>query len=54
MGCHLDPAVALYAPLILFTAVGLVAVNAANREMGTARSAGVLSTIADFFRRRKD
>jgi lipopolysaccharide export LptBFGC system permease protein LptF len=48
---HLNPAVALYAPLILFTAVGLLAVNAANREMGTARSAGVFSTIAGFFRR---
>lgn len=51
---HLDPAVALYAPLILFTAVGLLAVNAANREMGTARSAGVFSAIADFFRSNKD
>jgi lipopolysaccharide export system permease protein len=51
---HLDPAVALYAPLILFTAIGLLAVNSANREMGTARSAGVLSSMIDFFRRNKD
>lgn len=51
---HLDPAVALYAPLALFTVAGLLAVNAANREMGTARSAGLFAAIADFFRRTRD
>jgi len=49
---HLDPAVALYAPLILFTVIGLLAVNSANREMGTARSVGVFASIAGFFRKR--
>jgi lipopolysaccharide export system permease protein len=51
---HLDPAVALYAPLTLFTIAGLLAVNAANREMGTARSAGLFAAIANFFRRARD
>ena len=51
---HLNPAVALYAPLALFTVAGLLAVNAANREMGTARSAGLFAAIADFFRRTRD
>jgi lipopolysaccharide export system permease protein len=51
---HLDPAVALYAPLILFTIIGLLAVNSANREMGTARSVGVFASIAGFFRKRTD
>jgi lipopolysaccharide export system permease protein len=50
----LDPAIALYAPLVLFTIGGVLAVNSADREMGTARSAGVFATIADFFRRLKD
>ena len=48
---HLYPAVALYAPLVLFTAVGLFALESADREMGTARSTGVFAAIADFFRR---
>ena len=51
---HLNPALALYAPLILFTIVGLIAVNAADREMGTARSTGVFGAILDFFRNLKD
>ena len=51
---HLDPAVALYAPLILFTIIGLLAVNSANREMGSARSVGIFATIAGLFRRRRN
>jgi lipopolysaccharide export system permease protein len=48
---HLNPAVALYAPLILFTVIGLLAVNSANREMGTARSVGIFASIAALFRK---
>jgi lipopolysaccharide export system permease protein len=55
---HLNPAVALYTPLALFTVIGLIAVARANREMGTARSAGVFATIVgsvvDAFRRARD
>ena len=42
------------APLVLFTAVGLVAVNAADREMGTARSTGIFAAIGEFFRSLRD
>lgn len=55
---HLDPAVALYTPLVLFTTIGLIAVARANREMGTARSAGVFAAIVGSvvgtFRRARD
>ncbi len=47
----LDPAVAMYTPLVLFTAIGLWTVNSANREMGTARSAGIFDSVIDFFQR---
>ena len=47
----LDPAVAMYAPLVLFTLVGLLSVNAANREMGTTRSAGIFDSVIEFFHR---
>ena len=46
---QLEPAVAMYVPLLVFTAIGLVAVNSANREMGTARSGGILDTLMGFF-----
>ncbi len=44
--------VAMYAPVLLFTLVGLAAVAAANREMGTARSAGILDALRQLFQRR--
>lgn len=44
--------VAMYAPVALFTLGGLVAVAAANREMGTARTAGIGEWLRDLFRRR--
>ncbi|HEY3934230.1 MAG TPA: LptF/LptG family permease [Gemmatimonadales bacterium] len=47
---HLNPAVALYSPLILFTVAGLTALASANREMGTARTAGPFEAIADLIR----
>lgn len=46
---QLNPAIAMYAPLLLFTAIGIVAVNSANREMGTARSGGILERLMGFF-----
>jgi lipopolysaccharide export system permease protein len=51
---QLDPAVAMYVPLILFTVIGVVAVNSANREMGTARSGGLLDTLMGFFQGQRD
>jgi lipopolysaccharide export system permease protein len=50
---EVDPRVALYAPLTLLTAIGLIAVNAANREMGTARSDGIFQAFGNLFRRRQ-
>ena len=46
---QLNPAVAMYVPLLLFTTIGLVAVNSADREMGTARSGGLLDTLMGLF-----
>ncbi|MGH7582956.1 MAG: LptF/LptG family permease, partial [Gemmatimonadales bacterium] len=48
---HLPPALALHLPLAVFSVVGLVALNAANREMGTARGEGFFAAIASAFRR---
>ncbi|MES1259742.1 MAG: LptF/LptG family permease [Gemmatimonadota bacterium] len=48
---NLDPALAMYAPVVLFTLIGLLAVNSADREMGTARSAGVMDSVLEFFQR---
>lgn len=44
--------VAMYAPVAIFTLAGLAAVAAANREMGTARTAGIGEWLRDLFRRR--
>lgn len=44
---------AMYAPVALFTLGGLLAVASANREMGTARSAGIGEWLADLWRNRK-
>jgi lipopolysaccharide export system permease protein len=46
---RLDPAVAMYVPLLLFTMIGVIAVNSANREMGTSRSGGLLDTLMGLF-----
>jgi lipopolysaccharide export system permease protein len=48
---YVSPFVGIQAPLILLTAIGLVAVYSANREMGTARSAGLFASLAHLFRR---
>ena len=47
----LNPILAMYTPLALFTIIGLFAVQSANREMGSARSAGVFASIRNIFRR---
>jgi hypothetical protein len=47
---YIRPWVAIQVPLALFTALGLLALRAANREMGTARTTGVWSGIAALFR----
>lgn len=43
--------VAMYLPVAVFTLAGLLAVAAANREMGTARSAGIGEWFGDIWRR---
>lgn len=47
-----SPEVAMYLPVALFTLAGLAAVASANREMGTARTAGLGEWLRDLFRRR--
>jgi lipopolysaccharide export system permease protein len=46
----LNPAVALYTPLVLFTVAGIAALASANREMGTSRTGGPFTAIAEFVR----
>ena len=48
---YLSPAVAIQGPLVLLTLLGLLAVRSANREMGTARSAGILGALVEFLGR---
>jgi lipopolysaccharide export system permease protein len=48
---YLSPEVAIQGPLVLLTLLGLLAVHSANREMGTARSAGILGTLIEFLGR---
>lgn len=43
--------VAMYAPVVVFTLAGLAAVASANREMGTARTAGVFEWVRQSFAR---
>ncbi len=48
---YLTPFVAIQGPLVLFTLVGLVAVQSANREMGSVRSGGLLQGLFSWLRR---
>ncbi len=48
---YLSPEVAIQGPLVLLTLLGLLAVASANREMGTARTAGILGSLVEFFER---
>ncbi len=51
---RLDPALAMYVPLLIFTMIGVFAVNSANREMGTTRSGGLLDTLMGLFQGGRD
>ena len=44
---YISPAMAMYAPLVIFTLLGLVMVASANREMGTSRTSGILQAIGE-------
>ena len=48
---YLSPEVAIHGPLVLLTLLGLLAVRSANREMGTARTAGIFGAMVEYFRR---
>ena len=48
---YLSPALAIQGPLILFTVLGLLAVQGANREMGSTRSGSVLQGLFGWLRR---
>ena len=50
----LNPAVAMYVPLLLFTLIGVFAVNSTNREMGTSRSGGLLDALMGLFQGGRD
>lgn len=44
---YISAATAMYAPLVLFTLIGLASVASANREMGTSRSSGIVQAIGE-------
>ncbi len=47
-----DPTLAVHAPLVLFSVVGLLAVHSANQEIGSSRSTDILGPLRDLFRFR--
>lgn len=44
---YISARVAMYAPLVIFTLLGVAAIASANREMGTARSSGILQALGE-------
>jgi lipopolysaccharide export system permease protein len=46
-----SPEVAMYGPVVVFGLLGVAAVAGANREMGTARTSGILEWLLDGVRR---
>ena len=38
---------AMYAPLVIVTLLGIAAVASANREMGTSRTSGILQAFGE-------
>ncbi len=48
---YLSPFVAIQGPLVIFTLLGLLAVRSANREMGTARTSGIVGALFDLLAR---
>lgn len=47
----IHPIVAMHGPVVLLTLVGMLTVASANREMGTARTAGIFASLRNLFRR---
>ena len=48
---YISPITAMHGPVILFTILGLLGIFLANREMGTARTGGILDGLLSLFRR---
>lgn len=48
---YISAALAMHGPVVLFTIFGLLGVIVANREMGTARTGGILDGLFALFRR---
>jgi lipopolysaccharide export system permease protein len=48
---YISPAAAMHGPVILFTLLGLAGIAAANREMGTARTSGILDSLLALIQR---
>ena len=48
---YISPITAMHGPVILFTVLGLIGVILANREMGTARTSGILGGLFAALRR---
>lgn len=48
---YISPVTAMHGPVILFTVLGLLGVIVANREMGTARTGGILDGLLAVIRR---
>lgn len=48
---YISPIAAMHGPVILFTVLGLFGVIIANREMGTARTSGILDGLLALIRR---
>ncbi len=44
---------AVHAPLVLFSVLGLLAVHSANQEIGSSRSSDILGPLRDLFRLRR-
>ncbi|MES2305498.1 MAG: LptF/LptG family permease [Gemmatimonadota bacterium] len=47
---YISPITAMHGPVVLFTILGLVGVIVANREMGTARTGGILDGLLSIIR----
>lgn len=47
---YISPAAAMHGPVLLFTVLGLLGVIVANREMGTARTGGILDGLLAILR----
>ena len=48
---YISPRAAMHGPVILFTLLGLAGITMANREMGTARTSGILDALLGLLQR---